>query len=65
MGANAVAKEIQIIWPSGIEQVLRDVTADRVVAVSEPQAAKDINHRWIRMHTDKIASTCKPARTDL
>ena len=37
LGANAVAKEIQIVWPSGIRQVLRDVAADRVVPVTEPQ----------------------------
>ena len=36
LGANAVAKEIQIAWPSGIQQVLRDVAADRVVPVTEP-----------------------------
>jgi enediyne biosynthesis protein E4 len=36
LGANAVAKEIQVVWPSGIKQVLRDVAADRVVAVTEP-----------------------------
>jgi hypothetical protein len=35
LGANAVAKEIQIAWPSGIKQVLRDVAADRVVPVTE------------------------------
>jgi hypothetical protein len=36
LGANAVAKEIQITWPSGIQQVLRDVAADCVVTVTEP-----------------------------
>jgi hypothetical protein len=36
LGANAVAKEIQITWPSGIQQVLREVSADRVVPVTEP-----------------------------
>jgi enediyne biosynthesis protein E4 len=36
LGENAMAKEIQVVWPSGIQQVLRDVAADRVVAVSEP-----------------------------
>ena len=37
LGANGMVKEIQITWPSGIQQVLRDVAADRVVAVTEPQ----------------------------
>jgi hypothetical protein len=36
LGANAVVGEIQITWPSGIRQVLRDVAADRVVTVTEP-----------------------------
>jgi hypothetical protein len=43
LGANAVAKEIQISWPSGIKQVLRDVAADRVVTVTEPHAGKDVS----------------------
>ena len=36
LGASASAKEIQIVWPSGIRQTLRDVAADRVVPVTEP-----------------------------
>jgi hypothetical protein len=36
MGASRVAKEIQIKWPSGRMQVLRDVAVDRVVEISEP-----------------------------
>ena len=36
LGKNAVAKEIQIVWPSGIQQLLRNVAADRVVPVTEP-----------------------------
>ena len=40
LGANAVAKEIQITWPSGIQQVLRDVAADRVVTIVEPYGGK-------------------------
>jgi hypothetical protein len=36
MGASHVAKEIQILWPSGRTQVLRDVAVDRVVQISEP-----------------------------
>jgi hypothetical protein len=35
LGANAAAKEIQITWPSGIQQVLHDVMADRVVTITE------------------------------
>jgi hypothetical protein len=36
LGASRTAKEIQILWPSGIKQVLRDVAADRVMEISEP-----------------------------
>ena len=36
LGANALAKEIRIAWPSGIEQVLRDVSADRILPITEP-----------------------------
>jgi len=36
LGANAAAKEIEITWPSGTRQVLNDVAADRIVAVTEP-----------------------------
>ena len=35
-GAARVAKEIQILWPSGIKQVLKDMAADRVIEISEP-----------------------------
>jgi hypothetical protein len=35
LGASAAAKEIEVLWPSGIRQVLRDVAADRVVPVRE------------------------------
>jgi enediyne biosynthesis protein E4 len=40
LGANAAAKEIEITWPSGRRQVLHDVAADRVVAVTEPGDGK-------------------------
>ncbi|MFY9724731.1 MAG: CRTAC1 family protein [Bryobacteraceae bacterium] len=36
LGASAVAKEIEITWPSGIHQILRDVAADRIVPITEP-----------------------------
>jgi hypothetical protein len=36
LGASPTAKEIQIVWPSGRKQVLRDVVADRVIDISEP-----------------------------
>ena len=40
LGANTAAKEIQITWPSGIQQVLHDVAADRIVAITEPGDGK-------------------------
>ena len=35
LGGSASAKEIEILWPSGARQVLRDVPADRILAVKE------------------------------
>jgi hypothetical protein len=40
LGASTSAKEIEIRWPSGQRQTLRDVAADRVIAVTEPAIAK-------------------------
>ncbi|MGC9970120.1 MAG: CRTAC1 family protein [Bryobacteraceae bacterium] len=37
LGRAASASEIEILWPSGIRQVLRDVPADRVLPVTEPR----------------------------
>jgi enediyne biosynthesis protein E4 len=36
LGASATAKEIQILWPSGVKQILTSVAVDRVLAVTEP-----------------------------
>jgi hypothetical protein len=36
LGAAERAREIEILWPSGIKQVLHDVAGDRVVPVKEP-----------------------------
>jgi hypothetical protein len=36
LGANAKIKEIEIRWPSGIKQLLRDVAADQILGVEEP-----------------------------
>lgn len=35
LGTSKTAREIEILWPSGVRQVLRDVAADRVVAIEE------------------------------
>ena len=35
LGEASAAKEIEILWPSGIRQVLHDVAGDRVVEVTE------------------------------
>jgi len=37
--ASAKVREIEILWPSGIRQDLRDVQGDRVVKIEEPSAA--------------------------
>ena len=39
MGASKTAAQIDIAWPSGIHQTLRNVAADRVVVVEEPSPA--------------------------
>jgi hypothetical protein len=37
MGEDATAELVEIRWPSGIVQQLKNVPADRIVAVKEPQ----------------------------
>jgi hypothetical protein len=36
LGRAELAREIEILWPSGIKQILRDLPADRVVQIVEP-----------------------------
>ena len=36
LGPDRIAREIRIRWPSGIEQVLSDVSADQALKVKEP-----------------------------
>ena len=38
LGMDAVVDEIRIRWPSGTEQILTDISADRVLEVVEPEA---------------------------
>jgi hypothetical protein len=35
LGASKIVKDIEILWPSGIRQSLRNVPADRIVTVTE------------------------------
>jgi hypothetical protein len=35
LGANRKIKELEIRWPSGIKQVLRDVPVDRIMTIEE------------------------------
>ncbi len=37
LGSNSKISEIEIRWPSGIRQVLKDVATDQVLSVKEPQ----------------------------
>jgi hypothetical protein len=37
LGTSKRVREVEIKWPSGARQVLRDLAADRVVAVEEPR----------------------------
>jgi enediyne biosynthesis protein E4 len=36
LGSNRILKEIEIRWPSGIKQILRDVEVDRILPILEP-----------------------------
>jgi hypothetical protein len=36
LGANKTVDVVEIRWPSGIAQELRNVAADRIVKVKEP-----------------------------
>ena len=36
LGPEAALEEVEILWPSGVRQILRDVAVDRVVTVREP-----------------------------
>jgi enediyne biosynthesis protein E4 len=36
LGTDAVIRAVEIRWPSGIRQTLKDVKADQIVAVTEP-----------------------------
>lgn len=38
LGKNEKIKEIEIRWPSGIKQVLRDVAGDRILTIEEPRS---------------------------
>jgi hypothetical protein len=39
LGKSKTAREIEIAWPSGIRQTLRNVQGDRVVSIQEPDPA--------------------------
>jgi len=36
LGAAARVKKLSVRWPDGVEQVLEDVAADRVLRIEEP-----------------------------
>ncbi|MBV9612239.1 MAG: ASPIC/UnbV domain-containing protein, partial [Acidobacteriaceae bacterium] len=37
LGSSRTVREVEIRWPSGVRQVLRDVAANRIVNVEEPR----------------------------
>jgi enediyne biosynthesis protein E4 len=41
LGGSRMAREIEIRWPSGTRQLLRDVTADRILEVTEPRSGTE------------------------
>jgi hypothetical protein len=36
LGASKAAKQVEIIWPSGMKQVLENVAGDRILEITEP-----------------------------
>ncbi|HUM05495.1 MAG TPA: CRTAC1 family protein [Terriglobales bacterium] len=42
LGASKSAKEIEILWPSGIRQVLQNVQGDRIVPIEESGSAPSV-----------------------
>lgn len=38
LGSEAAARTVEIHWPSGIRQTLKDIRADQILKVDEPQA---------------------------
>ncbi len=40
LGADTVAESIDILWPSGIRQTLKNVRADQILQVEEPSESK-------------------------
>jgi enediyne biosynthesis protein E4 len=36
LGASKMVREIDIKWPSGIQQVLKNVAADQILRIEEP-----------------------------
>jgi hypothetical protein len=41
LGGSRTIREIEIRWPSGTRQLLRDVTADHIVEVTEPRSGTE------------------------
>jgi len=42
LGKNGVVQEIQVRWPSGIVQILKDVRANQILQIDEPSESP----RW-------------------
>jgi hypothetical protein len=38
LGKNETIKEIEIRWPSGIKQTLKNVSADQILTIEEPKS---------------------------
>jgi hypothetical protein len=38
LGAETVARTIEIRWPSGIRQTMKDVRVDEILKIEEPSA---------------------------
>jgi enediyne biosynthesis protein E4 len=38
LGTDGVAASIEILWPSGIRQIMRNVQGDRILKIEEPDS---------------------------
>jgi hypothetical protein len=41
LGSETVAEQIEIHWPSGIRQTLKDIRADQILQVQEPAVREE------------------------
>jgi hypothetical protein len=48
LGEHARVDSIEILWPSGIKDVVKDVSADRIITVIEGKGVSDYRYPSVR-----------------